>query len=362
MFDELFTQPAKIEKYQAAPLAEHRQRYLRYLADSGARRSTLRKAAFDQVHLVRLLTLKEDDRVSVSRVEAAAKEWSRPRRHRLGQALPASPKSTTRFFGRSVQWLRFLGWLEEPAVAHHPHAAEVADYEAWMRGERGLSEGTIEGCCAAVHQFLGWLHTNDTPLRSARIGDIDRAIAFKHSQGHYSRVTIRIYAQRLRGFIRFCEDQGWSTPGMAAGLVPPRLYPDETVPKGLARKDVERLLATTEGDRPVDKRDRAILMLLIAYGLRAGEVRALKLDDLDWERETIYVHRSKVGRNDLYPLSRGVGQAILRYIVEARPSRPDRTLFLTTAAPIKPLSRGGFADVVRQRVERLGIVTGRRGV
>ena len=90
MFDELFTQPAKIEKYQAAPLAEHRQRYLRYLADSGARRSTLRKAAFDQVHLVRLLTLKEDDRVSVSRVEAAAKEWSRPRRHRLGSSSTVS--------------------------------------------------------------------------------------------------------------------------------------------------------------------------------------------------------------------------------------------------------------------------------
>ena len=230
--------------------------------------------------------------------------------------------------------------------------------DAW---ERGFSEETIEGCCAAVHNFLAWLYTNDLSLRSVRIGDIDRAIAFKHTQRQYSRVTIRIYAQRLRGFIRFCEDQGWCTPGMAAGLVPPRLYPDETVPKGLARNDVERLLATTEGDRPIDKRDRAILMLLIAYGLRAGEVRALKLDDLDWERETIHVHRPKVGRNDLYPLSRGVGQAILRYILEVRPSCPHRTLFLTILAPIKPLHRNALAAVVRRRLERLGIVVGRRG-
>ena len=55
----------------------------------------------------------------------------------------------------------------------------------------------------------------------------------------------------------------------------PRFMADETVPKGLRREDVLRLLASVQGDRPVDKRDRAILMLFIAYGLRAGEVGGL---------------------------------------------------------------------------------------
>ena len=76
---------------------------------------------------------------------------------------------------------------------------------------------------------------------------------------------------------------------MAAGIMAPRFMGDETVPKGLKREDVLRLLATTEGDRPVDKRDRAILMLFIAYGLRAGEVGGLRLDDLDWENEMLRV-------------------------------------------------------------------------
>ena len=53
-------------------------------------------------------------------------------------------------------------------------------------GERGFSEETIEGCCAAVHQFFEWLGTNDIPLGSVRIGDVDRAIEFKHAQAHYS--------------------------------------------------------------------------------------------------------------------------------------------------------------------------------
>ena len=94
---------------------------------------------------------------------------------------------------------------------------------------------------------------------------------------------------------------------MAAAIMPPRICPNETVPAGPSREDFLRLLATTEGDRPADKRDRAILMLCAAYGLRSGEVRGLQLDDLDWENETLRVRRSKPGRTHLYPLARGVG-------------------------------------------------------
>ena len=84
---------------------------------------------------------------------------------------------------------------------------------------------------------------------------------------------IRIYGQRLRTFFRFAERQGWCTRGLADGIMPVRFHPGETLPKGLNRDEVLRLLATTEGNRQADLRDRAILMVLIAYGLRASEVR-----------------------------------------------------------------------------------------
>ena len=80
--------------------------------------------------------------------------------------------------------------------------------------------------------------------------------------------------------------------------------------KGLTRDEVLRLLATSEGDRRSELRDRAILMVLIAYGLRAGEVAGLRLDDLDWTQETLRVRCPKPGRTHHYPLSRGVGQTI----------------------------------------------------
>ena len=143
--------------------------------------------------------------------------------------------------------------------------------------------------------------------------------------------------------------------------MPVRFHPGETLPKGLNRDEVLRLLATTEGNRQADLRDRAILMVLIAYGLRASEVVGLRLDDLDWEEETLRVRRPKSGCTHHYPLSRGVGQAIVRYLTEVRPRRPERALFLTLIAPIRPVTGQAVSNVVRTRLDRLGISGKRRG-
>ena len=331
MFEELFTRRAAIVRHYATPLLEERLRYLVHCARAGTQRGTLRAIAAHQGNLVRLLDLREGERVSVTRVEAATRQWSLPGgRH---SKRPARPDARQRFFGCTVRWLRFLGLLEEPHARQHAHADEVALFAAQMRDERGWSEDTIRGCCHTVDRFFDWLDERGVALASVRGSDIDRAVARYHARGH-SRVTIHDYAQRLRTFFRFAEQQGWCTPGLAEGVLPSRFYCGETIPKGLNRDEVLRLLATTEGDRPADVRDRAILMVLITYGLRAGEAAGLRLDDLDWEEETLRVRCPKPGRTHLYPLSRGVGQAIVRYLREHRPPYAQRTVFLTLCAPI----------------------------
>jgi site-specific recombinase XerD len=358
MFEEIFF-PRTAEKYRALPLVEQRERYLVHLRETGARRATLRKCANYQLTLVRLLNLKEGGGVCLSQIETLTAIWSQPKAR--GCDRSASPKVRTHFVTHAVRWLRFLGLLDESDKARHRHGAEVDAYEAWMRSDRGLSEETIRVCRAAADQFFDWLAATDIPLASIRIADIDDAINDKKARGTCGRTAMRDYAQRLRAFFRFAEARGWCAPGMASGIMPPRFKLDESVPKGLKRDDVLRLLATTEGNQPVDKRDRAILMLFIAYGLRAGEVRGLRLDDLDWENEMLRVRCPKPGRTHTYPLSRGVGEAILRYIREVRPSGFSRTLFFTMRAPIRPLGRGALGQIVRYRLAGLGIIVGKRG-
>ena len=96
------------------------------------------------------------------------------------------------------------------------------------------------------------------------------------------------------------------------------------------------------GDRPADIRDRALLLLLAVYGLRAGEVVGLRLEDFDWEQEMLTVPPGKRQQPRTYPLCRSVGDAVLRYLREARPRSARREVFLTLRAPFRPLPCGGL--------------------
>lgn len=293
MFDDLFTRPGILHRYLAVPLFDERLSYLAHCAEGGARRGTLRTIAAHQVNLVRLLDLHEGERVSVTRIEAAAAQWSLPGGRRCRRA--AEPEQCRRFFGHAVRWLRFVDMLEEPDGTRHSHAGEVAAFAGWMREERGWSEDTIHCCRGTVDRFFEWLDEWGIALASIEIADIDRAIARWRARD-LSRVTIHDYAQRLRTFFRFAEHRGWCAAGLADGIMPSRFHAGETVPKGLAREEVLRLLATTESNQPVDVRDRALLMVLIAYGLRSGEVAGLRLDDLDWQEEALRVRCPKPGK------------------------------------------------------------------
>ena len=213
MFEKLFTEPSTIERYRAAPQVEPRERYLRHLAEAGASRYTLRQLALDQVRLLQLLDLREEEKVTVAQIEALAPEWDRTRLHKLGRKPRTSRKSLMRALSRVTQWLRFLGWLNEPKEDRHPYCVELGAFEEWMRAERGYAEQTIDGNLRGAREFLDWLTANGKRLKSVRIADIDAAIGAKQTGRQYSRVTVRRHTERLRAFIRFAEDRGWCTPG-----------------------------------------------------------------------------------------------------------------------------------------------------
>ena len=85
------------------------------------------------------------------------------------------------------------------------------------------------------------------------------------------------------------------------------------------------------------------------------------MDDIDWEAEVLRVRRPKAGRTHLYPLSRTVGTALLRYLKEVRPRCRHREVFLSLQAPARPLSVAGMWRVVGPRMRRLGIASRRCG-
>jgi integrase/recombinase XerD len=256
--------------------------------------------------------------------------------------------------------------IAQPTVPTNNCAAPVdriqywlTEFDDYMRNERGLSVATRRGRRSILNRFLGKVVAVGDSLTDLTIRDIDGFLQSLGEQGDHSRVSLQFIAGCLRVFFRYGATRGWCRNGLAEAIHSPRVYSLDTLPGGPSREDVKRLLALTEGDGRADIRDRAILMLLAVYGLRAGEVTQLRLDDFDWKGELLSVSCSKTRRTRIYPLSRPVGDAVLRYITQVRPLTNHREVFLTLLAPIRPVQ--ALWAIVAKRLRHLGVTTPHHG-
>jgi site-specific recombinase XerD len=224
-----------------------------------------------------------------------------------------------------------------------------------MLGDRGLSPRTAEYRRQTIHEFLARLDEAGLRLDALTVAEVDELLVRKVQCQGYARVTVRTHASTLRAFFRYAEERHWCRPGLAAAVMAPRVFAHEGLPTGPSWDDVNRALAAAQGDRPVDIRDRALLMLLAVYGLRAGEVVGLRLEDFAWEREVLTVAHGKRQKPRTHPLCRAVGDAVLRYLRQVRPPSGCREVFLTLRAPFRPLPRRGLGRMVSRRLHALGV-------
>ena len=260
-----------------------------------------------------------------------------------------------RFTGHATRWLTFLGRLQPPATATRPYADQVTQFVDFMLLERGLSPRTVDSRCQRISEFLSRIADAGLRLDTLTVVQVDELLARKIRDEGYARVTVQTYASTLRAFFRYAEGRSWCHPGLAAAIMAPRVFPYEALPQGLSWDDVNRALAAAQGDRPADIRDRSLLMLLAVYGLRSSEVVGLHLDDFDWEQEILTITPSKRQKPRTYPLCRPVGNAVLRYLREARPRSSRREVFLTLRAPFRPLPWRGLGQVVQRRLHALDV-------
>ena len=358
MFETLFKYPSVLARHRAGAFADLRERFLIHCADQRMAQTTQLRIARELLVVAGRIDLTAQRQIRLPEIEAAADGWARYQQRR---GHVHGPKwSRELFIQTAIHWLRFLERFQERE--HQPRADEhiVQDFVSFMRDERGLSEVTIRGRCWHVHKFLDWLYDQNRCFEEVALTDVDAFLAENGKTG-WGRVSVATSAKALRSFFRHAETRGWSTPGMAAGIEGARIFQQEALPVGPAWKDVQRLIASADTDRPRDIRDRAILMLFAIYAFRCKEVAGLCLQDVNWEEETISIARPKQCRRQQYPLVNEVGEAILPYLRQARPRCERREIFLTVNAPFRPLSPGALYHVVSRRLSKLGITTLHRG-
>jgi site-specific recombinase XerD len=355
MFERLFKRPRALTRQRNGPLAEERLRYLVHCAEQQMSRRTLRGIAIYTLIIAEALRLADrpGELVTRAEIEAGAGRWAN--RHPKPLSMRQPHHSRLRFIGYAARWLTFLGRLQPPAAAPGPHAEQIAAFSDFMLRERGLSPLTVKYRCRDIHEFLARADEAGLRLDALTPAQVDELLARKvRDQGH-ARVSVQTYASTLRAFFRYAEGRGWCRAGLAAAIMSPRVFPYDTLPTGLSWDDVNRALTAAQGNRPADIRDRALLLLLAVYGLRAGEVVGLRLEDFDWQRETLTVPHSKPQKPRIYPLCRPVGDAVLRYLREVRPRSARREVFLMLRAPFQSLTRISLGQTVRRRLHALNV-------
>jgi site-specific recombinase XerD len=132
------------------------------------------------------------------------------------------------------------------------------------------------------------------------------------------------------------------------------------LPHTLAADEIERLLATCKASTPRQSRDRAVLLLLARLGLRARDVTALTLLDIEWHAGTFRV-RGKNRRETRLPLPQEVGEAIWVYVQHHRPPVATEQVFLTTIAPLVPINQRLVSQIVAHAIQRAGLESPARG-
>lgn len=354
MLDQLFKDPHAIARWRSGVLGPHLDLFLKTLSDLGYTQPSLKAWLLVLRDLEGWL---EGHDVGVSALEESLLErFLEDRKRRRQQEGKPRPVVGVRAVYGLLDHLRQQGVVAEarPQIDPSPLALLRGRYDDYLRRTRGLSSATLAGYWPFLNQFLRE-RFGSGPLRLRELTPDDvSAFLFRHA---YSvppgRVKLMVTAQR--SFFRFLFQEGETETDLAGAVPSIRTWRLAGVPKYLKPEEVQRLIDSCPVHLRVGRRDRAILLLIARLGLRAGEVMALELDDIDW-REGVLTVRGKGRYHDRLPLPPDVGQALAAYLRQDRPSCDTRHVFVRIRAPHRGLGHPStISTLVCRALNRAGL-------
>jgi integrase/recombinase XerD len=241
----------------------------------------------------------------------------------------------------------------KPKPTPTPYRWMLDPYMRYLREECEITEATIQQTRIRLCQFLEGLGEGVTRknMKLLRAEVIDTYVK-QHLKE--SPENLRRLASTLRRFLQFCARQRYVTKDFSGVIPSIPSYRLATLPKGMEESSLRRILDVIPKDTAVGARDYAIMLLMMAYGIRGKSVAELLLEDIDWPRSTIRIRARKGGKEVVLPLLEAVGEAIIRYL-HHRPESPLREVFLSVRAPHFPLDTCGVSTIVHRHMAKAGV-------
>jgi site-specific recombinase XerD len=253
----------------------------------------------------------------------------------------------------------FVGRSRRHAT-REPFADRAPGFSNYLRHERGLREATLDLYDEHLRAFAAYLtDIGQTDLQMLSPTLVSSFLS-KRSAG-LKRSTIQARCAVLRVFLRYLYRERLVARDLSLFVEAARCYRLAHVPRSITTEDVRRMLDGVDCHTVLGRRDYAMLLLLVTYGLRAREVAALTLDDLDWHHDRLRIPTRKAGHSTAYPLSPHVGAAILEYLKAGRPITPLRQVFFHVPAPCTPVTQEAVSHRAAHYLRHAGIVVPRPG-
>ena len=350
IINRLFSRKFHRLRYLTSPMLLERTKHLEKWERTGAKRSTLRIIANYQLHILDFLKGRKDSVVREDELQVAAKKWS--------EAEKAGPTSKDgyyayldfMYYGRD--WLSDLG-LFEPRNEAFPNKDMVDEYLNYLVCIKGYSPNTARTRFSALKRFFLSVTTKSISEITPVIID---AYLEERSNGGCNKITIASIVSILRSFFGYLSMRNLCPQSLAESIDHPRIYQLEQTPSFVPWNILQAIIEEKSHLSGKGMRDYAMLLLLSIYGMRCGEVTRLRLKDIDWRDETIYLRRSKNGRPQVLPLLPIVGDAIIRYIKEVRFNDvKEERIFLKMDAPHHPVGNQAVYHMVSAALKEKGV-------
>jgi integrase/recombinase XerD len=241
-----------------------------------------------------------------------------------------------------------------------PLESAVPGFAEYLRSERGFAESTIRNYRRHLSEFAEYLSRTGISSFSQLSPAVLAAFIVQYRPKVAPRTRLG-FCCHLRVLLRFCHREGITSRDLSGAVGTPQIYRLNDLPRSITWDEVRLMLEAVEPRTIRGRRDYAILLLLVTYGLRAHEVAKLSLDDVDWKRERLQVLARKAGHATVYPLAGVVAEAIIDYLKHGRPKTEDRHLFFRIYAPQAPITPAAVSSSVALYLHKAGIQVRRAG-
>jgi len=360
--ESIFVCSRTIGALRSGPLGKLLDGYCSWLLECGFKRTTIRTNLANVSRLNAYLAMQKRRELSALSAEDLYK-FSKEYR------LLARKKEFTEYHVRRLQWSinRFVCYLKQQKLFESPlkptiYQSLLDAYLEWMRDYQHAAPGTLGIRSHCVGQFLQWLGPQATfeglKLLSPEVVE-EFFLSYSQNIGRAGRRSMQ---SALRTFFRFCLYQDYIQCQLDRAVPTLRTYKLATVPRGLTDEQAKKVLDGIARNSDAGQRDYAICQILYTYGVRGGQVRALRLEDIDWANDRILFKALKQGKDSLLPLTVEVGQSLLSYLQNARPPCSYPEVFLTVRAPYQPLPNSNtLAAIVDRHIRAAGITSHPKG-